>query len=292
MAQWTVRGNIIREMGDGIAIGFFFADAVIENNLIANNTRHGIFNLRGIVIIRNNTIVVNGLVGYREEFGPPANSIFVNNIVAFNGTAMTAADTRPAGFVAASPDYYIAFNNLFGNANGDFYGDDCRADPRTPSPGTGEISVDPMFRDPANGDYRLAPGSPSIDAGTNDNAPATDLDGHMRPIDGNGDGTAVADMGAFESEEVSDPTPPVVTAAAEARLRSHRLVTDGCPSWYGVWSETNRAWTWRAGRLPSPTNTGIVEPHGSFTIGEDGRYSFVVGSRRGAAETIAMAGDT
>jgi len=270
--QWTVRGNIIREVGDGIVIGFFFADAVIENNLIVSNSRYGIFNLRGFVTIRNNTIVGNGWVGYREEFGPGDN-FFVNNIVAFNGAALPNA-TLPGGFAAASPNYYIAFNNLFGNANGDFYAED-DGRPRTPVPGTGEISVDPMFRDPANGDYRLAPGSPSIDAGTNDDAPATDLEGHLRPIDGDGDGTAVVDMGAFEAEEASDPTPPFVSAAAEpSALRSlgHQLVR--VVVWGLVRDESgvNRA----SGTFAVTDEYGQVEPQGTFSIQQDGRYSFVI----------------
>ncbi len=123
LSQWIARGNIIRDVGTGIEIGVYFADAVIENNVIASNAFFGIHNDRTPhVVIRNNTIVANGLVGYREQYGPPVTSVFVNNIVAFNGTAMTNA-IHPAGFEAASPNYYIAFNNLFGNANGDTYGD-------------------------------------------------------------------------------------------------------------------------------------------------------------------------
>ena len=178
-------------------------------------------------------------------------------------------------FKAASRNYYIAFNNLFGNANGDFYDDDSGQQPLTPSPGTGEISVDPMFRDPANGDYRLAPGSPSIDAGTNGNAPATDLDGHIRPIDGDGDGTAVVDMGAFESEEVTDPTPPAVTAAAEAAtvppLGDRRLPVI---VWGLVRDESGVNLT--SGTFAVTDEYGQVEPQGTFSIRQDGRYSFVV----------------
>lgn len=66
--------------------------------------------------------------------------------------------------------------------------------------GTGNIAVEPQFKDPANDDYALKPTSPSIDAGTSSGAPATDLLGVERPT-GKG-----VDQGAYESEVVL-PTP-------------------------------------------------------------------------------------
>ncbi len=64
--------------------------------------------------------------------------------------------------------------------------------------GDGNISEDPLYFDPAGADYRLLPASPCIDAGTNDGAPDDDLLGQARPYDGDFDGVAVTDMGAYE----------------------------------------------------------------------------------------------
>ncbi len=64
--------------------------------------------------------------------------------------------------------------------------------------GSGNIDADPQFMDPDRADYHLRLGSPCVDSGFNDWAPNHDLDGDPRPLDGNGDGVATADMGADE----------------------------------------------------------------------------------------------
>jgi hypothetical protein len=62
--------------------------------------------------------------------------------------------------------------------------------------GTGNITSDPLFEDPASADYHLRRTSPCIDAGTNQTyvlmAGATDLDGNARIVGGR------VDMGAYE----------------------------------------------------------------------------------------------
>lgn len=72
--------------------------------------------------------------------------------------------------------------------------------------GGNNLDADPMFVTPVNpataptaaGDLHLQAGSPAVDAGDNVACPATDLDGNIRPIDGDLDGAAVCDMGAYE----------------------------------------------------------------------------------------------
>jgi predicted GH43/DUF377 family glycosyl hydrolase len=64
--------------------------------------------------------------------------------------------------------------------------------------GTGNLEADPLFFDPEQRNYRLQPGSPAIDAGTNTGAPDHDLEGTERPLDGNLDRNPKVDMGAYE----------------------------------------------------------------------------------------------
>jgi hypothetical protein len=66
--------------------------------------------------------------------------------------------------------------------------------------GTGNIDENPLFVDPSD-NLRLLADSNCIDTGNNSAVPSgvtTDLDGHPRIVDGDGNITALVDMGAYE----------------------------------------------------------------------------------------------
>lgn len=67
-------------------------------------------------------------------------------------------------------------------------------------PGTDNIFAQPMFVDSLNDDYRLTSASPCVDTGDPDfpSSILKDLDGNDRVLDGNDDGEAIVDMGAYE----------------------------------------------------------------------------------------------
>jgi len=73
-----------------------------------------------------------------------------------------------------------------------------------------DICTAPNLIGPFNGNkygMTLTPSSPALDAGDNAVCPSVDLNGHIRPADGDGDGSAVCDMGAYEYG--SRPAPSV-----------------------------------------------------------------------------------
>ena len=65
-------------------------------------------------------------------------------------------------------------------------------------PGEGNIDLPPSFVDPANNNYHLLWGSAGIDVGTANFSSDVDLDGSLRPQDGDIDMVNLPDMGAYE----------------------------------------------------------------------------------------------
>jgi predicted outer membrane repeat protein len=81
----------------------------------------------------------------------------------------------------------------------------------------GNISQDPGL----DGNYHLTAGSPCIDAGDNTASllPATDIDGEARKLDGDGNGSAVVDMGADEAPAASTDWTTASTIPGHAYTR-------------------------------------------------------------------------
>jgi hypothetical protein len=112
------------------------------------------------------------------------------------------------------------------------YGPDFVASPPvaavTPLGTNGNIGAAPPFLDPINGDFHVAAGSPTIDAGASDPLVGVfDLEGHDRAQSGCFGALPVPDMGAFERSPTAacPPPPPAPPKPVEPRKPIFRVVS-------------------------------------------------------------------
>lgn len=153
-----------------------------------------------------------GIVAYAADpDGKQAATINVtNSVVRGPATSLVAAATNDGAQGGASnatinvsySGYELATTILGANGTGGVV------------MGVGNLPVgtDPKFVNPA-GDYHLAVGSPLVDKGSAAaGGPALDRDGAARVTDGDGNGTVVRDLGAYERPTSTPPSAPDKTA--------------------------------------------------------------------------------
>ena len=133
------------------------------------------------ILLLNNTFYANGdravnVAGATPGSPCTATVTLINNILA--GHTTRGIDTTAVGAGAIISTSYNVYSSSIDATGG--------------VAGPGNLTANPQFSSAATGDFRLKVGSPAIDAGTNTNAPAKDIQGVTRPFG------AKVDAGAYE----------------------------------------------------------------------------------------------
>lgn len=227
IANNTIKGNHANELGGGIMVRAALPDTLIANNIISENSAAdggGICNYFTSHVMVNNVITDNsavdggGIYLYGEVVADNT-SIISNNTIANN-----AASSGNGGGIYLSFDAVPTITNtiLWGNGD-DIYIEEVAAGINVLYSDiedadfvgiNGNISTDPLFINPATGNYALQPGSPAIDtgmdtSGTSFGSVLDDITGTTRPQDGDGLGAGGTgdgsdyDIGAIEHPTLS-----------------------------------------------------------------------------------------
>jgi hypothetical protein len=214
----------------------------IRRSLIVNPTAYGVFaSTSAIVNVYNTVIRTNGTASPLEsdQFSDGSTTALlsarhvtmvrsggVDNEPAVEAT-VTGAHTGGINLVVRD-SIIRGFADSYGRSGGsgtanlaisysDFPNTGTNTGGGSLSVGTGNIDVDPLFADAGAFDFHLLAGSPAIDTADPNPSPALldDFDGAVRPVDGNADGTARRDRGAYEYQlpVVTPPSTPTGTAS-------------------------------------------------------------------------------
>jgi hypothetical protein len=189
-------------------LDYQFVSATITQNLIYGNSS-GSGSASGLgagvyfsipdtslgVTLVSNTIVNNTLTTTAGQGSAVWVSGFASRSQVFNNL-LIGYPGQGAVYCESSVGIPTLMNNYAYATNGTGFGGTCAG----LAGQNGNISADPLFSNPAVGDFHVQANSPVVDAGTNaaPNLLQTDFAGNPRILDSNNDCVSAVDMGAYE----------------------------------------------------------------------------------------------
>ncbi|MDD5706047.1 MAG: choice-of-anchor Q domain-containing protein [Kiritimatiellae bacterium] len=205
---WIV-GNVGDASGNSRGGGaFLYPGAVLRNSIISSNTCYltpGVCAQWG-GLIENCLIRDNGKVGdYYGAVNVVASTIRNSTIVgnkAYAGSGVAVTDNNGGSIQNCVIWGNTVSDDVVNNYSGTVF-ENCDVESVSGSGGygggAGNFSADPRVVKAAARNYTLQRGSPCIDAGKTIASITNDLNGAVRPTDGNGDGVKDYDIGCYEA---------------------------------------------------------------------------------------------
>ena len=210
------RTRIIDPLAYGVRItggGF----AVVDNTIIEADTATPVVAEADDAVSVIATVRHTTIVGPPDDQAEPAIKARVQNAVGNGSVNLVVTDTIIAGFdnplwceaptAANVGNVNLTARYSYFSHSATAIGDCTLSNPHTVDALDPQVGP-PQFAGP--GDYHLPAASPAIDSGDplTVTLPTEDFDGAPRPADGNADGTARRDIGAFERQLPATPVDP------------------------------------------------------------------------------------
>jgi PKD repeat protein len=230
LATWTSETVVrrVRSIGPTPIFGQN-SHLIVSSSLLVSTSPEGtiaeflpspVENSQATVVFSNVTMIggggpgCTGLVASGNNIYPPPKDFATMNMTLANSVVRNCAKTlvrassggdRTANLTVFNSDLDLSPSAVSESGTGTL----------STGPGNGNVNTDPLFLGLPMHEQELAFSSPLIDHGlvhsVSPEESSTDLNGNPRIVDGDGNGTATRDMGAFEYQR----RPPVASATAQ-----------------------------------------------------------------------------